>query len=61
MNTREAIVLYKTHCHDLFYIFVYSHENIPNDIQSRGSCQPSRGDNSESIKVRVVIRICDTS
>ena len=37
MATQEPpYFIYKTHCHDLFYRIIWSHENIPNGFQNRG-------------------------
>ena len=60
------VIFYTTYRHDLFYITVMYHDYITNGIQAT---QPTRvciwnhqwEKNSESMKARVVILVCDTS
>ena len=62
----ELSFLYATHRHDLFYTTVVYHDYIPKGIQvmertGNLHLKPSRGNNSESMKARVVIFVRDTS
>ena len=63
---QELPFLYATHPHDLFYITIQHHQNIPEDFQvmeQTWNCiwNHQGGNNSESMKVRVVILVCNTS
>ena len=55
------IFIHKTHCHDLFYSTVYSHENIPNGIQNRGHCSFNHQGKITQKSERFVIIVRDTS
>ena len=61
----ELSFYYTTHCHDLFYISVKYHVIYQRVLKlwSRHILhqKSTRGNNSESMKVRVVILVCDTS
>ena len=62
----ELSFLYAIHRHDLFYITVKYHDFISKRFSSYGAdtklhLKRSRGNNSESMKVRVVILVRDTS
>ena len=57
--------MYPPHCHDLFYIAVKYHDNIPKSIQVTEQTQicikkHQRGDNSKSIIARALIFVRDT-
>ena len=62
---QELSFLYLTHRQDLFYITVQYHDYIPKGIQvtewTPMHLKPSRGNNSESIKARVIILVHHTS
>ena len=65
---RELSFLYVTYRHDLFYITIKYHLNIPNGSKRFSSygvgtklhLKPSMENNSESMKARVVILARDT-
>ena len=52
-----------THCHDLFYITVKYHDVMPSasgyGVDMKLHLEPSRINNSESMKARVVILLPD--
>ena len=63
---QELSSLSGIHCHDLLYITVKYHDYIPKGIQvtellHKLHLKQSRGNNSESMKARVVIPIHNTS
>ena len=61
-NMRADTFLYTTHCHNLFYRTIQSHEKIPNGIQKKGIVALTiMGRLLRKYKGEVLILVRDTS
>ena len=62
----RVVIFYAAHYHDQLYIFVKYHDYIPNNFQvmeqdAKLHLKQSKGNNSESMKTRVVNLVCGIS